>query len=225
MHSPSPDRILYTRSMYSIALTGGVASGKTAVTNRFAQLGIEIIDADIVSREVVAPGSLGLKEIVAHFGEDVLDSEGALNRRAMRERIFADATAKQALEAIVHPRVRLALLERAVSARSPYVILAIPLLAESSGYDWIDRVLVVDVSREIQLQRLTARDGVTPELAEAMLAAQASREQRLAIADDVIDNSGEIGALDAVVSALHARYLTLAQSRYPVDQGLESPRT
>ncbi len=196
--------------MFTIALTGGVASGKTAVADRFAAHGIDIIDADLVARDVVAPGTQGLAEVVREFGADVLDADGALDRRAMRERIFADDRARRRLEAVVHPLIRKGMRAGAEAARSPYVVLAIPLFVESGAYDWVDRVLVIDVSREIQLRRLTARDGVTLALAESMLAVQALREQRLAVADDVIDNSGDIASLDGAVAELHRRYLELA---------------
>ena len=140
----------------------------------------------------------------------MLDAHGALDRRALRARIFADAGARHRLEDILHPRVRSGLRERASAITGPYALLVIPLLVESGAYDWVDRVLVVDVPREWQLARLIARDHATPELAAAMLDAQASRQQRLAIADDVLVNDGPLEALDARVDALHRRYLALA---------------
>jgi dephospho-CoA kinase len=196
---------------YVVALTGGIASGKSAVTERFEKLGVEVIDADRVARELVAPGQPALDEIASAFGADVLDADGTLDRRRMRERVFADPSARRRLEAILHPRVRTELHERARLSTAPYVVLAIPLLAESEGYDWIDRVLVVDVPRETQRQRLIARDGITPQLADAMLYAQASRERRLAIADDVVDNHGALSDLDAQIATLHRRYLSEAR--------------
>lgn len=196
---------------YVVALTGGIASGKSAVAERFEKLGVEVIDADRVARELVAPGQPSLDEIAAAFGADVLDASGALDRRRMRERVFADPAARRRLEAILHPRVRSALRERTQQSAGPYILLAIPLLAESDGYGWIDRVLVVDVSRETQRTRLIARDGITPQLADAMLDAQASRERRLAIADDVVDNDGALSDLDAQVADLHRRYLVEAR--------------
>lgn len=196
--------------MFTVALTGGIASGKSEVERRFAARGVEIIDADLVAREVIAIGSPGLAQIVAAFGSTVLGADGALDRRAMRERVFADASARQRLESIIHPLVRTTLRERAARVRSAYGMLVIPLFVESGEYHWVDRVLVVDVPRETQLQRLLARDGITEKLAEAMLDAQASREQRLAVADDVIDNGTDLVALDAAVEVLHRRYLQLA---------------
>ncbi|OJY89021.1 MAG: dephospho-CoA kinase [Lysobacterales bacterium 63-13] len=197
--------------MFTVALTGGIASGKSEVERRFAARGVEIIDADLVAREVIAVGTPGLARIVAAFGSTVLGPDGALDRKAMRERVFADADARHRLESIIHPLVRTTLQERAARVRSAYGMLVIPLFVESGEYHWVDRVLVVDVPRETQIQRLCARDGITEELAEAMLAAQASREQRLAIADDVIDNTTSLEALDDNVEALHRHYLSLAR--------------
>ncbi|GAA0714062.1 dephospho-CoA kinase [Dokdonella soli] len=199
-------------SVFTVALTGGIASGKSAVAARFAALGADVIDADVVARELVAPGSPALAEIVTAFGAGVLDAQGALDRRAMRERVFANPGARLRLEAILHPRVRAALRGRAAATRGPYALLVIPLLVESGHYDWVDRVLVVDAPREVQRARLLARDGVTPQLADAMLDAQVSRGQRLALADDVIGNDGTLADLDAQVHALHARYIELARS-------------
>lgn len=196
--------------MFTVALTGGIASGKTTVEKMFAARGIEVIDADKVAREVVAAGSDGLAQVIAAFGTGVLAADGSLDRAAMRQRVFADAAARQKLEAIIHPRVREVLKQRAAEVSSAYGMLAIPLLVESGDYAWVDRVLVIDLPREIQIQRLLKRDGITPELAESMLAAQASREQRLARADDVIDNSASLDSLEQSVEILHAKYLALA---------------
>jgi dephospho-CoA kinase len=197
---------------FCVALTGGIASGKSAVCARFAALGVDVIDADVVARELVAPGMPALRQIVAEFGADMLDRHGDLDRAAMRERVFADADARRRLEAILHPLVRAVLRERASSARSAYVMLAIPLLVESGGdYAWVDRVLVVDVPRDVQRARLIARDGITGALADSMLDAQASRARRLAVADDVIANDGTLAELGQRVADLHARYLALAQ--------------
>lgn len=196
--------------MFIVALTGGIASGKTAVERCFARRGIEICDADRVARDVVAPGSEGLGQVIATFGNDVLDADGSLDRKLMRERVFADAGARGQLERIIHPRVRNALRQAAQKMRSAYGLLVIPLLVESGDYAWVDRVLVVDVPRNVQISRLLNRDGITRELAESMVDAQASREQRLAIADDVIDNTADLAALDSAVETLHRHYLQLA---------------
>lgn len=206
------DLFMTASAPFVVALTGGIASGKTAAADRFAKLGADVIDADAVARELVAPGSAALIEIVAAFGDAALDATGALDRRAMRERIFADASARMTLEGILHPRIRSTLRARAVQTVAPYVMLVIPLLAENARYAWVDRVLVVDVERATQKERLLHRDGITPTLADAMLDAQASREQRLALADDVIGNDGSLQALDARVAELHAFYLQRASA-------------
>jgi dephospho-CoA kinase len=196
---------------FVVALTGGVASGKSAVTRRFEALGVPVHDADAAARAVVEAGTPGLAAIVAAFGETALLPDGTLDRRAMRARVFADADARRRLEAIVHPRVNDWLHARVAAERGPYALLAIPLLVETwPQYAWVDRVLVVDAPDALRLERLMQRDGIDPAAAERMLAAQASRAQRLARADDVIDNSGDPATLDAAVAALHARYLTLA---------------
>lgn len=197
-----------------VALTGGIAAGKSAVTRRFAALGVPVHDADVAAREVVAPGSAGLAAVVAAFGHAVLDAEGKLDRPAMRRRVFADPAARKTLEAIIHPRVRQWLHERALADTAPYCLLVIPLLAENiDHYRWVDRVLLVDAPVELQLSRLLARDGIDEALAQRMLAQQASREARLSTAHDVIDNGGDEAALDAAVAALHRRYLALAATR------------
>ena len=197
-----------------VALTGGVAAGKSAVTRRFETLGIHVYDADVAAREVVAPREVALAEIEFVFGAEVLNADGSLDRRAMRERVFADPAARVKLEGIIHPRVRAWLRRRVGMDRGPYCILAIPLLVENrEQYAWVDRVLLVDAPEALQIERLMQRDGVTRETALRMLTAQSSRQQRLDIADDVIVNAGEEAALDAQVTALHARYLELARRR------------
>jgi dephospho-CoA kinase len=181
------------------------------VEQRFTALGIHVHDADQAAREVIEPGTDGLAQIIEAFGHEVIGSDGRLDRPAMRQRIFADREARHTLEAIVHPRVRLWLQQRALADTGPYCLLAVPLLAEHIGhYRWVDRVLVVDVDETTQIRRLVARDGIDEALARRILDSQATREQRLAVADDVIDNSGDATALDARVAALHAQYLALA---------------
>jgi dephospho-CoA kinase len=199
------------RQAYAVGLTGGIAAGKTAVARHFEVLGVPVHDADVAARAVVEPGSDGLAAIVATFGAQVLDADGRLDRPAMRRRVFADAEAKRQLEAIVHPRVREWLHQRAIAETAPYCLLAIPLLAENiAHYRWLDRILLVDVPEAVQIERLCARDGIDRPLAERMLAHQASRAERLALADDIVDNSGSEAALEAHVQALHRRYLALA---------------
>ena len=202
--------------MYAVGLTGGVASGKSAVAERFAARGIAIVDADIAAREVVQPGQPALAEIASTFGADMLLADGHLDRAALRRHVFGDDDARRRLEAILHPRIRNALHEDALRAQSPYVVVAIPLLAEGGGrtaYPWLDRILVVDVHREVQVARVMSRDNIDTTLAERMLAAQASRQARLAIADDVVVNDGALDELDAHVDALDRRYRKLAQLR------------
>jgi dephospho-CoA kinase len=200
---------------YIIGLTGGIASGKSEVAHRFQALGVQVIDADVAAREAVAVDSAGLAEVVAAFGTGILDPAGALDRAAMRRHVFDDPGARTRLEAIVHPRVRAMLEASCATATGAYAIAAIPLLAEGGGrehYPWLDRILVVDVAPEIQLTRLLQRDGIDAALARRMVAAQASRAQRLAIADDVIVNDGTLDALAGHVQALDALYRSLAAS-------------
>lgn len=196
---------------FVIALTGGVASGKSAVARRFEALGVRVYDADAGAREVVAPGEAALAEIEFVFGAEVLRADGSLDRRAMRERVFADVDARRKLEAIVHPRVRAWLRRRVGMDRGPYCMLEIPLLVESwADYEWVDRVLLVDAPESVQIERLMLRDGIDRMQAQRMLDAQSTRAQRRTRADDVIVNDGEEAALDAQVAALHARYLAFA---------------
>jgi dephospho-CoA kinase len=202
--------------MFCVGLTGGIASGKSAVADRFAARGIAVVDADVAARDVVAPGQPALAEIAAVFGNGVLQADGTLDRAALRRHVFDDDAARRRLEAILHPRIRVRMHEQARRAGGPYVIVAIPLLAEGGGrlaYPWLDRILVVDVPREVQLARLVRRDGIEVALAERMVAAQADRASRLAIADDVIVNDGALALLDAEVDALDRRYRGLAGVR------------
>ena len=206
MHNPA-------MADYVVGLTGGVASGKSEMARRFEALGIVVADADLAARDAVAVGSDGLAEVVAAFGADVLDADGALDRPAMRRRVFADGEARTTLEAIVHPRVRELLRRQCALASGAYAIAAIPLLAEAGGraaYPWLGRILVVDAPVELQRARLMRRDGVDEALAARMIAAQVSREARLAIADDVLVNDGHPDHLDAPVATLDARYRALA---------------
>jgi len=203
-----------------VGLTGGIASGKTTVSKLFAALGVPIIDADEVSREVVAPGTTLLARIAAQFGPEIIASDGSLNRRALRERIFAEPALRLELEALTHPAIREAMEARSRIAGGRYQIFAIPLLAERGRDGRVDRVLVVDCSEALQRRRLQARDGSSPKEVEAILAAQASRSTRLAIADDVITNDGDLGALRIQVEKLHGEYLRLAAAHSrPADSG------
>ncbi|MFX1723743.1 dephospho-CoA kinase [Stenotrophomonas sp. AS1] len=200
-------------SRFVIGLTGGIAAGKSEVSRRFEALGITVADADLAARAVVAPGSEGLARIAAHFGDTILQADGQLDRAALRARIFDSAQARQALEAITHPAIRQLLRESCEQAKGPYAIAAIPLLTEAGGrqqYPWLDRILVVDVPVAVQHARLMQRDGIDAALADRMIAAQASREARLALADDVVVNDGHPDHLQAHVERLDRAYRELA---------------
>jgi dephospho-CoA kinase len=201
------------RQGYRVALTGGIASGKSTVANLFAALGITIIDTDLLAREVVAPGTALLAEIAAHFGADILAANGGLDRRKLRERVFADAGERRWLEGRTHPAIRVLTDQRSSVAPGPYCLVAIPLLVETQGASRFDRVLVVDCEPQLQIARLMARDGLTREAAEKILLAQASREQRLAVADDVLRNDGDIATLGAEVARLHREYVAAAAAK------------
>jgi dephospho-CoA kinase len=194
-----------------IALTGGIASGKSAVASRFVQRGVPVFDADHLARELVAPGQAALADIVAAFPDVVLTPAGELDRASLRSVVFNDAAARKQLEAILHPRIRARLIELASSVREPYCLLAIPLFVECrSDYDWVDRVLVTDAPRNARLERVMRRPGIDAATAKHMLDAQVSSSDRLALADDAIDTTGPIAALDNIVARLHQRFLDLA---------------
>jgi dephospho-CoA kinase len=197
--------------MLRIGLTGGIASGKSAAAAVFAGLGVPVIDSDVIAREVVAPGSAGLAAIRARFGDGVLQADGQLDRRALRAQVFADPAARRDLEALTHPLIRQRMATLSAAAGGPYQIHAIPLLVEGGAKrPGIDRVLVIDCPETLQIQRVMARDRVDEAGARAVLAAQATRAQRLAAADDVIVNDRGLDALQDAVTALHRRYLELA---------------
>lgn len=198
---------------FCVAVTGGIASGKSAVTAMFETLGVSVVDADVAARDAVAADSPGLVDVVAAFGPTVLTTEGTLDRANMRRLVFGDPSARQRLEGIVHPRVRELLLTRCAQAPGSYAMAAIPLLAEGGGrktYPWLQRILVIDTPVDVQRTRLMTRDGIDAELADRMIAAQASRAQRLAIADDVLINDGDLARLKTHVVALDQRYRSMA---------------
>jgi len=196
-----------------IGLTGGIASGKSTVTQRFAELGVPVIDADVSARNVVERGKPGLEQVVRRFGPGVLDAHGNLDRPALRALIFNDSGSRQALDAILHPLIRADMEQQAAAATGPYLVMAIPLLIEGGrAHDRVDRVLVVDVDEALQLQRVQARDGCSETHARAILASQASRVARLAAADDVLRNSGSVADLRQAVDRLHEKFLHLAQT-------------
>jgi dephospho-CoA kinase len=194
-----------------IGLTGGIASGKSTAAKRFAELGVPVIDADEASRAAVAAGTPGLERVVRRFGSSVLTADGELDRRHLRNLIFSDAAARADLNAILHPLIRAHMEQQAAAAIGPYVVMAIPLLIEGGRQrDRVDRILVVDVDEDLQLKRLSARDGSSEEQARAMLAAQSSRGERLSAADDILTNTGTVTELRQAVDRLHQQYLQLA---------------
>ncbi|MBX9562512.1 dephospho-CoA kinase [Aeromonas hydrophila] len=200
--------------MYVVAITGGIGSGKTTVANQFAELGIEVVDADVIAREVVEPGTPALAAIAAHFGSEVITPAGQLDRRRLRERVFTDPQAKGWLNALLHPLIRTEMQRQCAAARSPYCLLVVPLLVENRLTALANRVLVIDVDEATQIERTCRRDGVSREQTQAILAAQASRAERLAAADDVLDNqNGTPEAIKSRILALHETYLAFASQQ------------
>lgn len=199
-----------TSDSLTIGLTGGIASGKSLVADRFGELGANVIDTDVIAREVVAPGQPALAEITGEFGACVIADDGTLDRAAMRRIVFSDDDARRRLEAIVHPRIRETALERAAEGSGDYQLLVVPLLTESPIRAEVDRIVVVDCDENDQIRRLMARDGESEGGARRILAAQASREERLAIADHVIRNEGSVEEALAQVDALHTELLRAA---------------
>jgi dephospho-CoA kinase len=193
-----------------VGLTGGIASGKSTVAQRFIELGVPVIDADEASRAVVAPGTPGLAKVIERFGSGVVAKNGELNRRALRDLIFSDPSSRQDLERILHPLIRAHMEQSTEAAIGPYIVMAIPLLVEGDSRNRVDRILVVDVDEIVQLQRVMARDGSTLEQARAILDSQATRSARLAAADDILLNAGTVTDLRQGVDRLHERYLRLA---------------
>jgi dephospho-CoA kinase len=196
-----------------IGLTGGIASGKSTVADMFADLGVPVIDTDVIAREVVRPGKPALEEIRETFGDAVIAVDGTLDRPAMRAIVFGDDTARLRLEAILHPRIGEATREQADAAGGEYQVIVVPLLVGSSLRTFVDRVLVVDCDEETQVARLLARDAESEAQARRILAAQSSRDERLAVADDVIANDGDLDETREQVLALHRRYLCEAAAR------------
>ncbi|NLD55257.1 MAG: dephospho-CoA kinase [Burkholderiaceae bacterium] len=205
-----------TPPVYRVALTGGIGSGKSTVADRFVARGAVLVDTDAIAHTLTAPGGTAIPVIRQRFGDGMITADGRLDRAAMRELAFADPTARKALEAILHPMIRAETqrqVQAAAEAGAEYVILAIPLLVESG--DWhgrVERVAVVDCPRETQISRVMTRSSLSREEVEAILRAQASREARLAVADDVIDNGGELAALDPQIDALHREYVARARA-------------
>lgn len=196
---------------FIVGITGGVASGKSTVCRYFADRGIPVIDTDLIARQVVVPGSQGLDLVRQHFGESVLSSDGQLDRRQLRRLVFDDATQRKALESILHPLIRAEVTRQIAACNSDWLLLAVPLLVEKGWQETVDRVMVVDLSESEQLRRLCQRDGIDPSQAKAMIDSQAPRQVRLAAADDVVDNSGDLTFLASQLDDLYDRYRVLAK--------------
>jgi dephospho-CoA kinase len=197
--------------LFVIGITGGIGSGKTAVSDRFAALGIKIVDADVASRVVVEPGRPALERIAEHFGADTIQPDGALDRAALRTKVFEDVSERKWLEALLHPLINEHIREELATATSPYAVLVSPLMFETGQHRLTHRILVVDVPESVQLERTMARDANSEDQVRAIMAAQSSRSDRLDLADDVIVNDRGLEALDDEVTRLHERYLELAR--------------
>lgn len=196
--------------MLVIGMTGGIGSGKSTVADLFRQKSVEIIDADVIAREVVEPGTQALQSITEHFGSQVLDSDGSLQRETLREIVFADSTERLWLEQLLHPLIHAAINHRIAACRTAYCLLVSPLLLETSQRDLVDRILVVDIDRDTQIARTLERDKSPIETIESIINAQVSREHRRASADDIISNDGDIEDLVLEVEKLHGQYMKLA---------------
>ena len=198
--------------MFIIGLTGGIGSGKSTIAEHFTALGIPCIDADQTARDVVQPGEPALAAIAQHFGQDVIQTDGTLDRRRLREKIFADPAARAWLNNLLHPLIRQRMVQQCQQAQGPYCILMVPLLFENHLQSLVQRTLVVDVDEATQIRRTMRRDNTTEEQVKAIIAAQCPRQQRLALADDVIQNGDDVTATQRqqAVYALHQTYLQLA---------------
>ncbi|MEL7311686.1 MAG: dephospho-CoA kinase [Pseudomonadota bacterium] len=196
--------------MLNVGLTGGIASGKTQVSDQLLALGASVVDTDVIARDVVAPGSTGLEQIVATFGVEFLTADGTLDRGAVRRMVFADPSARKKLESITHPLIGARVMTEIAAAEGDYTLIVVPLLVGSQLTAVMDRILVVDCGPGLQMRRLLARDGVSPQLALSMLAAQSDRESRLAIGDDVVTNSQSLADLGTRCRQLHQFYCQLS---------------
>ena len=202
-------------SHYIIGLTGGIGSGKTAASDAFAQLGINIVDADVCAREVVTSGSNTLAQIVEHFGSDILLPSNELDRALLRQRVFADDAEKNWLNQLLHPLIRQRMLAQIAASTSAYCILSVPLLLENKMQSLVNRVLVIDVPPDLQIKRVVDRDQSEEALIQSIMNSQIDRDSRLALADDIIDNQSDLVSLHEQVDALHLNYLALAASQAP----------
>ena len=196
--------------MFTVCLTGGIGSGKTTVSDLFAELGVEIIDTDEIARALTSAGQSAVQKIAQRFGPAIVRDDGSLDREKLRAIVFADDRARRDLQDILHPMIRRTVRDRLAVAHGSYVMVVVPLLVETGGYDFADRILVVDCDEDRQIKRVMHRSGLAPEQVMAIMKTQASRGQRLEAADDVIHNDGDVDDLRAEVARLHARYLKLA---------------
>jgi dephospho-CoA kinase len=202
--------------MFVVGLTGGIGSGKSTVADLFAERGVAVIDTDVIAHQLTAAGGAALRAIHAQFGDPVMQADGTLNRAALRQRIFSDIDARRQLEGILHPRIRQQVEQALTKVTAPYALIVIPLLVETGGYrEMLNRILVVDCPEDVQIARVMARSGLSPDEVRAILAAQVRRDQRLAAADDVVVNMASIEALRDQVEALHQRYLARSTSPLP----------
>lgn len=199
--------------MLVIAVTGGIGSGKSTVADLFKAKGIPVIDTDLIARQLVRPGTPLLKQIITEFGHEYLDSQGQLKRKELGNLIFADTAARKRLEDLMHPAIHAEVLSQLQKLRSPYCLILIPLLAHSKQYYPFNRVLVVDVPVKTQIQRTTLRDRQDPDFVKQVIATQPTRDELLKLADDLLDNSGDMSDLAASVDKLHQRYLELARDK------------
>lgn len=198
--------------MFSVALTGGIGSGKSTVADQLAALGAGVIDTDVLARELTAVGQPLLQRIAASFGAEMLRADGALDRAALRQRVFQSPPERKRLEALLHPAIEALMLERLATLTTPYAVLVIPLLFETGQQQWAQRVLVVDVPEEVQIERVRRRSGLATDEIKRIIASQIARTERLARADDIIDNNGDLTTLPAQVQRLHRQYLQSAKS-------------
>ena len=197
---------------FAVGLTGGIGSGKTTISDLFAELGVDVIDTDEISRALTAKAQPAVAQIAEQFGPDVVAADGSLNRDRMREIAFSELEARKKLQGILHPLIRAEVQRRLAGSAKLYALVVVPLLVESRGYDFADRVLVIDCSEEQQIERVMHRSGLSRDQVKAIMATQASRRERLAAADDVINNDGEIADLRSQVEKLHRQYLSLSES-------------
>ena len=195
---------------FIVVLTGGIASGKTAASNYFAQLGVPVVDTDVIAHQIVEPGQPALNRIRLQFGEGFVTSEGRLDRRKMRDAIFSDPELKSRLENILHPAIAAEAMRQITRLDTPWCVLVIPLLVETDLFPWIDRVLVVDADESAQIERVMERDEISMEQAKSILRAQSNRQERLALADDIIRNDGSLEQLQSAVDQLYDQYTIMA---------------